>query len=115
MRRVINEATAEGFELGYYLSRFVDQEEAKLPLANGSKRCAACAFRQGTYPNGSPQTLMDATKCVLENVPFLCHEEEKPCAGWAILRRESEKRITVPWAFSDDSTPVRPPEGGENR
>lgn len=96
----INEATPEGFELGYYMARFVDQEEAKEPLANGYARCATCAFRQGTFPNGSPQTLMDAAKCVMEGVPFDCHEDEKPCAGWALLRRASESTSTVPWPFS---------------
>jgi hypothetical protein len=100
--KVLNEPTREGFEQGYFMARFVDAEEAKEPLANGSKRCATCAFRQGTYPNGSPVTQMDALKCVMEGVPFLCHEEDKPCAGWAILRRGSEGTHGMSWPFSDE-------------
>lgn len=99
----LDEPTPEGFELGYHMARLVDAAEARAPLANGSERCSTCAFRQGTYPNGSPVTLMDATKCVMEGLPFNCHEESKPCAGWAILRRETENNITVPWNFSDES------------
>jgi hypothetical protein len=102
MPKVINEATAEGFEFGYFLARFADIEEAKAPLADGGQRCATCAFRQGTYPNGTVGTLMDATKCVMEGVPFNCHEDtRRPCAGWVLLRRcNSQERVTVPWDFS---------------
>jgi hypothetical protein len=104
MPKQINEPTREGFEMGYYMARFADAEEsAGGKLANGRERCATCAFRQGTYPNGSVQTQMDALKCVMEGVPFNCHEDtEQPCAGWALLRRVSEIRIQVLWRFSDE-------------
>lgn len=104
--KVINEPTRDGFEQGYYMARFVDAEEAKGKLANGSERCATCAFRQGTYPNGSPTTQMDALKCVMEGIPFGCHEESKPCAGWALLRRTSEHTTKMPWNFSDETEAV---------
>jgi hypothetical protein len=98
-----NEPTRDGFEMGYYMARWADKEEsAGGKLANGSERCATCAFRQGTYPNGSPVTQMDAMKCVLEGTPFLCHEEAKPCAGWALLRRANDEKVKVPWGFSDE-------------
>jgi hypothetical protein len=89
MPKQINEATPEGFELGYHLARFVDAEEAKGKLADGRERCHNCAFRQGAYPNGSPETTMTALKCAVEGDPFLCHEDLKPCVGWALLRRAS--------------------------
>lgn len=99
----INEPTREGFELGYRHSLFVDAEEAKAPLANGQQRCATCAFRQGTYPNGSPTTQMDALKCVIEGVPFYCHEDTRQlCAGYALLRRASAGTAQVTWPFSDE-------------
>ncbi len=106
--KFVNEATAEGFELGYHLARFVDGEEAKAPLANGCARCHNCAFRQGSYPNGSPQTTMDALKCAIEGSPFLCHEDLQPCAGWALLRRGTEdkdRKVEVCWPFSDEVQP----------
>jgi hypothetical protein len=115
MAKVINESTAEGFELGYHHARFVDQEEAKAPLANGLKRCATCAFRQGTYPNGSPTTQMDALKCVMEGVVFDCHEEDHPCVGWALLRRGMEgHHARVAWPFSDE-LPAPPESKGAGR
>lgn len=107
--KVINEPTSEGFEMGYHLSRFVEFEINRSgPLASGRERCNTCAFRAGTYAGGSPSTTMDALKCVMEGVPFLCHDDHLPCAGWAILRRSSPQRKTeTDWQFSD------PPEGEE--
>jgi len=70
MAKKLNEATAEGFALGYHLARYVDVEEQKESLPNGRQRCHNCAFRQGSYPNGSPQTTMDALKCSLDGTPF---------------------------------------------
>jgi hypothetical protein len=104
MGKVINEPTREGFEHGYHLSRFADAEEAKAPLANGRERCITCAFRCGTYPSGSPTTTMDALKCVIEGVPFMCHEDTRQiCAGYALLRRSDPQRKTeVNWPFSDE-------------
>lgn len=106
--KVINEATAEGFELGYHLARFVDAEEAKGKLAHGRERCHNCAFRQGSYPNGSPQTTMDALKCAIQGDVFLCHEDMQPCAGWALLRRGTEdkdRKVELLWPFSDEVQP----------
>jgi hypothetical protein len=86
------------------MARFADIEEAKGKLSNGQERCLTCAFRQGTYANGSPETNLDALKCVMEGVPFLCHEDTRvPCAGWALLRRSNPTLKTeVPWPFSDE-------------
>jgi hypothetical protein len=106
MPKVVNEVTAEGFELGYHLARFVDAEEKKEPLPHGRERCHNCAFRQGTYPNGSPTTTMDALKCAMEGTTFLCHEDLQPCAGWALLRRaDPQKKYKIDWPFSDEISP----------
>jgi hypothetical protein len=102
----ISESTPEGFELGYYQSKFADAAEARLPLADGRQRCSDCAFRQGTYPNGNPITQMVAIKCIMEGVPFNCHQEtDKPCVGWALLRRErGPDGIRAPWDFPDEDS-----------
>lgn len=49
-------------------------------------RCDECAFTAGTVPNRSLLTLADATKCVVEGVPFMCHKGVDPgsrlCGGY---------------------------------
>jgi hypothetical protein len=103
MAKIENKPTRDGFELGYMLARFVDN--AKEPVG---ERCFTCAFRQGTDANGSPTTTMDALKCVMEGVPFYCHETEptnactRLCAGYATLRADSPKKLDMPWPFSDE-------------
>jgi hypothetical protein len=100
--KIENKPSHEGFALGYALARFVDNA---VPVG---ERCFTCAFRQGTDANGSPVTTMDALKCVMEGVPFYCHEGADPenphrlCAGYATLRADSEGRLEMPWPFSSD-------------
>lgn len=96
MAKVVNEPTTDGYEMGYHLSRFYENAGLK------PDRCATCAFRQGTYPNGSPQTVMDALKCVMEGIPFNCHEEAHLCAGYVALRAELRSKLKMPWEFSDE-------------
>jgi len=102
MAKIENKPTREGFELGFMLARFVD----KAPQI--TERCFTCAFRQGTDANGSPTTTMDALKCVMEGVPFYCHEvadRDNPsrlCAGYIALRAESPTKLGMPWSFSDE-------------
>lgn len=87
--KTINEPTREGFELGYTLAKWVDAEEAKAPLANER--------------TGSPETMMDALKCAMEGLPFVCHEDMRPCAGWALLRRSAPASKTKAfWPYSDE-------------
>jgi hypothetical protein len=104
MGKVINDVTSEGLEMGYHLSRWAEAEEQKGPLPGNRERCNTCAFRCGTYASGSPTTTMDALKCVMEGVPFLCHDDHKLCAGYALLRRSGEKarKTEVNWPFSDE-------------
>lgn len=94
----LNEPTRDGYELGYQLAKFYERAEFK------PERCRTCAFRVGTYANGSPQTVMDAMKCVLEGIPFYCHEESRLCGGYVSLRAESPSRIKAFWDFSDDQS-----------
>lgn len=90
---VPNTPTAEGRALGAELARIADIEEARQleRFPNAKPRCADCAFRAGTLPNGCPETLMDAVKALVECVPFYCHhafEDGCPtrlCAGYALL------------------------------
>ena len=80
-RTVPNLPTEDGAALGREMARLFDAEK------DAPERCHDCAFRLGTTPNQSAPTLMDALKCVMEGVPFNCHVEEKPCAGYVAFRR----------------------------
>lgn len=104
-----NKATPEGRELGKRLAKFCDDAEpdARLRMPELPPRCASCAFREGQHvASGSPETQMDALKCVIEGIQFLCHEparEGMVCCGWAMMmlaRKESDKLGTAPWPFS---------------
>ena len=102
----LNVPAEDGVALGAQLARLTEGEAPRFYKAHaeGRARCATCAFRAGTYPNGCAATLMDALKCVLEGVPFHCHEaEEKLCAGYVILRHASGEPLGVPWKFSDET------------
>jgi hypothetical protein len=94
-----NLPTPEGRALGRELARLCDGEIG----VGRDDRCSTCAFRSGTVPNGCAPTLMDALKCMMERVPFYCHEQEgKLCAGWReMLPGKGEPAVAVPWAFSD--------------
>jgi hypothetical protein len=66
--------------LGLFLVKLCEPTIAKL-ITDGEpdERCSTCAFRAGTVPNGCEQTVMDAVKCVKEDVVFRCHAENKLC------------------------------------
>lgn len=88
-----NVVTEDGIELGRHLARFCDIEAQK---TGKDSRCGTCAFRSGDHPaNGSVATLMSALKCAAERVPFWCHEHERPCAGWVLMRFENP--VKMPW------------------
>lgn len=97
----VNEPTQAGYELGYMLHRFF--ESAKLK----PERCRTCAFRSGTYANGCETTVMDALKCIMERVPFSCHEESRLCAGYVSMCAESPNKLKMPWQFSDEGDPAK--------
>jgi hypothetical protein len=105
-----NAATDEGRELGHHLARFCDDAEpaARLKVPELVPRCASCAFRAGPHvANGSPTTQMDALKCVIEGVEFLCHEPARkghPCSGWTmlILAKDEPDFVEVAWPFPDE-------------
>lgn len=92
---VPNETSDEGRELGRHLSRFCD-ERAEESGRDG--RCDTCAFRAGDHlANGSAATLMTALKCAAEREPFWCHEHDRPCAGWQLMR--FNEAVAVPWDY----------------
>src|SRR3990167_9217904 len=108
-----NRATPEGHELGLHHARFCDEAEpkARLRFPELPPRCASCAFRAGPHvANGSPQTQMDALKCVIEGVEFQCHEPHRKgqvCSGWAMmmLAKDEPDFGKVSWPFSDAQVP----------
>ena len=95
-----NKTTPEGRRLGGIIGRLCDKELAGHP----DNRCLTCAFRPGDHlPNGSPETLMTAVKCLAERSPFWCHEADKPCAGWLALRFPKDQTVKMPWDFCEGS------------
>jgi hypothetical protein len=106
MSMVPNRPTPEGRLLGKELARLADKAEAEsVRRFPGTRvRCGTCAFRSGTAPNGCLPTVMDAFKCVMEHVPFMCHESlnnSDLCMGWL----DSQDMVTgdplpTPWDFS---------------
>lgn len=59
------------------------------------KRCATCAFRHGTFPNGCAGTLSEALNCVtgIDPSPFHCHhgikdgeDSSKLCSGYLLVK-----------------------------
>jgi hypothetical protein len=107
-----NRVTPDGQRLGEQLSRMTDVEVGKL-IADGEwdhdERCASCAFRYGTVPNGCVQTQADALKAVMEHETFSCHVARDgcvagahPCMGWfAAMQAVNKKpKVKMPWEFS---------------
>ncbi len=90
----VNAPTPEGIALGRELARFFDIEQPKVEaqFPGSTERCKSCAFREGTYPNGCPETVVDALDCAVTGKPFYCHvglvdgEPKRLCAGWAVLQ-----------------------------
>lgn len=108
--RVRNHTTPEGAELGKHLARFCDEAEpkARLRMPELPPRCNSCAFRAGPHvASGSPQTQMDALKCIMEGIEFQCHEPAREghlCSGWAMmmLAKDGPDFTNLPWSFSDE-------------
>lgn len=50
---------------------------------NPPERCATCAYRKGTEANLTPSTTLLATLCEMSGDTFSCHEDGRPCRGWA--------------------------------
>ena len=93
MALVRNKPTPEGQALGVELARLTENAKTavKAVFPDHAEPCQSCAFRAGTLPNGCPETVMDALKCVVTGEPFYCHQgfdvDGKPtklCAGWVI-------------------------------
>lgn len=111
MTLIRNKATEEGRALGRELARICDNSEpaARLKFPELPPRCASCAFREGKHvANGSQRTTMDAVKCVLEGILFLCHEPSRDgavCSGYAImmLSNDTNGSFKAPWPFSDEA------------
>jgi len=105
--------TPEGRALGEQMVRFTEPIIKRLEAeGEPDDRCASCAFRPGTVPNGCAQTQMDALKAVMEDVPFLCHSHAikgnfyMPCWGWFAARQVVKGKTPCPWEFSPEE-----PEG----
>lgn len=95
----------EGVRAGKQMVRLIEPALTRL-VAEGEadERCKTCAFREGTVPNGCIQTVADAMKAGLEDVPFLCHQGNPPatiCFGWYAMRvRLRGLTMQCNWDFS---------------
>lgn len=104
-----NRVSKEGIAMGVEMARLCDVEVPKL-IAMGEweedERCASCAFRAGTVPNGCSQTQMDVLKCVMEKQAFFCHatpvQGTKVCAGWfaSMQAVKNSPPMECPWPMS---------------
>lgn len=102
-----NASTPEGRVIGERIAQWCDDAEPKARLVAPSipHRCASCAFRKGNHlANGSPNTVMDALKCVMEKTPFYCHDVHRPdhlCSGWLMMVAADDKPARdAPWPFT---------------
>lgn len=113
---VPNRPTPEGRLLGKELARLADkaEDEARKQFPDQPERCQSCAFRANTIPNGCPETVMDALKCVMEGVPFMCHQIRdddgnctEMCMGWlnSQMATIGHTKIETPWPFSENPLP----------
>lgn len=95
----LNRVTPDGWKLGKRIAGFCDAEATR---QGRDGRCWTCAFRAGDHlANGSPETLMSAMKAVAERTPFWCHGRDQPCAGWLLMRFETDKAREVPWEHAE--------------
>lgn len=93
-----NIPTPEGRKLGAQLARLTEGSIGEM-LANGievPERCKSCAFREGTFPNGCAETVIDALHCVITGATFHCHipregDPDPVCGGWSIAVAEGHK------------------------
>lgn len=100
--------------MGAQVSRLCDVEMAKL-IKDGEckedERCASCAFRSGTIPNGCLQTQMDVFKSLMEQEAFFCHAVETPgtkvCMGWfaSVQALKDKPPVKCPWPYSPPDEP----------
>lgn len=108
----LNRPSPLGRELGAELVRLYEPEIARLAAAGvPDERCASCALRLGTWPNGCETSLMDAIKCAFEGVPFLCHENGRmvdgvrpECHGWRAMVPKDGGVREMPWSWSYEET-----------
>lgn len=98
----INQPTPEGRALGSQLDRLfnMEQPKAEAQFPGSTERCKSCAFRAGTYPNGCPETVIDAFNCAVSGRPFYCHvgvkDGDRPttlCSGWAVLQGSDSAQV----------------------
>ena len=110
-----NRPTPEGRKLGEQIARLTQKGIDRLANeGEPDERCASCAFRKGTFPNGCPETVLDALKCVMEGVPFYCHapQDGRLCFGWYASRVSMQgKTITMPYDLTTHESWQKTEEG----
>lgn len=100
-----------GRRLGFMTARLVEPAVAELARqGEPDERCTSCAGTYGTVPNGCIVAQADLTKCIVEGVPFMCHQANRkgwPCHAWYAVRATSKKPNGIaPWPFSPPDAPA---------
>lgn len=100
-----NRPCKAGRMLGAYLAHVADSAWPDGP-PKAYQPCRSCAYRKGTIPNGCLETVLDATKCAMEDHRFNCHQTDRlgePCLGWqnAVLAIACDPNLKVPttWPY----------------
>lgn len=113
MSQELNRPTPEGIRAGIELARLTDADEveSRKRFPKMRERCASCAYRRSTIPNGCEETVMDALKASLQGDPFYCHMDmpadgvpQDLCAGWMITQAAGTEPVEAPWPYSHDLT-----------
>lgn len=119
MKHDHHRVTEEGKRLGATMVRLFNLAFDTLsPHGMKDERCASCAFRPGTVPNGCIQTQLDVLKAVAEGTrTFTCHattQGRKRCFGAVMAdvgmedipgMREAMKAATAKYDYSPGDTP----------
>lgn len=126
-----NVPSPEGQAIGKELARLTEQARTDLVDRLGLDAvaellpdpCQSCAFRAGTSPNGCPEAVLDALKCVMEGVPFYCHQSPPNgrgghtglCRGYLTARAGlvGKTPLPTPWPFSHEHEASRPADSGD--
>lgn len=108
MTLIPNRPTPEGIALGENLARLTQPDiDAMVSAGIPDNRCASCAFRLGTIPNGCIETQADALKALMEGDPFYCHMQfplgTVLCFGWYAARESIiGTKPVMPWGYTPE-------------
>lgn len=57
--------------------------------------CEGCAFRPDTPASRSEEVRVDVMACALKETDFYCHEDLKPCRGYAAFKAQPARAFAL--------------------